>query len=69
MKEKILTLVWSISLMLIGVSTVITAGSNLLGFQLPDLVIRVLGVVQLLSLGSLVYSSVKKFIEKAGNVK
>lgn len=60
MKEKIMTIVMSVSMALIGVSTIINTGANLLGLPLPDLVIRLLGVVQLLSLGTLAWSTVKK---------
>lgn len=59
-KEKLLTIVLSASLFLISVSTLVTAGANLLGLTLPDLVIQTLGLVNLLSLGTLVYSNVKK---------
>lgn len=66
MKEKLLTAVWSASLFLISASTMVTAGANILNIALPDLAIRLLGVVQLLSTVSLVYSTVKKFVGKQG---
>lgn len=64
MKEKLLSFLWSVSLMLISASTIITSVSNILNYPLPDLVIRLLGVVQLLSVASLTYSTVKKFTGK-----
>ena len=53
-------LIWSISLMVIGIATFILAGSNIIGFKLPDIAIRVLGIVDLIALPFLAYSTVKK---------
>ena len=33
-------LVWSISLMVIGLATIILAGSNIVGIELPDVAVR-----------------------------
>ena len=53
-------LVWGLSLVLIGVATVILAGSNIVGIDLPDIAVRILGMVDLIALPFLVYSTVKK---------
>ena len=53
-------LVWSISLMLIGIATFILAGANVVGIELPDVAVRILGIVDLIALPFLVYSTVKK---------
>ena len=53
-------LIWSISLMVIGIATFILAGSNIIGYKLPDIAIRVLGIVDLIALPFLAYSTVKK---------
>ena len=53
-------LVWSISLMLIGVVTFILAGTNVVGFELPDVATRILGILDLIALPFLTYSTVKK---------
>ena len=53
-------LIWSISLMLIGVATFILAGANIVGIELPDVVIRLLGIIDLIALPFLAYSTVKK---------
>lgn len=53
-------LVWSISLMIIGIATFILAGTNIVGIELPDVVVRLLGIVDLIALPFLVYSTVKK---------
>lgn len=60
MKDKILTVVMSVSMALIGISTVITTGASFMNVVLPDVVIRALGIVQLLSLGTMAYSTVQK---------
>ena len=52
--------VWSISLMVIGLATFILAGSNVVGIELPDVVVWILGIVDLIALPFLVYSTAKK---------
>jgi len=53
-------LIWSISLMTIGIATFILAGSNVIGIDLPDVAVRILGIVDLIALPFLTYSTVKK---------
>ena len=53
-------LVWSISLMVIGFATLILAGSNIVGIELPDVAVRILGIVDLIALPFLACSTVKK---------
>ncbi len=53
-------LVWSISLVLIGIATFILAGANVVGIELPDVAVRILGIVDLIALPFLAYSTVKK---------
>ena len=62
MKKKN-NLVWSISLILIGLATIILAGSNIVGIELPDAAVRILGIVDLIALPFLAYSTVKKVKE------
>ncbi len=59
---------WSLSLLIIGVSTLILSGSNILGNELPDMLKTILGVAELTALPFLVYST-QKIIwnEKGGN--
>ena len=59
--DKKKDLVWSISLIVIGVATIILLGSNIIGLKLPDVVTRIIGVVELIALPFLVYTTVKKF--------
>ena len=53
-------LMWSISLIAIGIATIILAGANIVGIDLPDMFVRLLGIVDLVALPILVYSTIKK---------
>lgn len=64
MEDKKISMIWAISLLIIGVATLILSGTRIVGIQLPDLVTRVLGVVELIALPFLAYASVKKFSKK-----
>ena len=54
-------LLWSISLLVIGLATIILTGLNIIGIDVPDIVVRIIGVIDLLALPVLAYSTVKKF--------
>lgn len=60
MDSKIINIMWSISLILIGIATIILAGANIVSIELPDIIVRALGVLDLVSLPVLVFSTVKK---------
>lgn len=60
MDSKKINLIWAISLIVIGVTTLILAGANIVNMELPDIVVRVLGVIDLVSLPVLAFSTVKK---------
>ena len=53
-------LLWSLSLLVIGIATVILAGSNIIGIELPDIAVRIIGVIDLIALPVLAYTTVKK---------
>jgi len=53
-------LMWSLSLLLIGVATVILAGSNIIGIELPDVAKKIICIVDLVALPALVYSTIKR---------
>ena len=59
MKKKS-DLMWSISLIAIGIATIILAGANIVGIDLPDMLVRLLGIVDLVALPILVYSTIKR---------
>lgn len=54
-------LLWSISLLVIGLATIILTGLNISGIDVPDIVVRIIGVIDLLALPVLAYTTVKKF--------
>ncbi len=60
MKKTANDLMWSLSLLIIGIATIILAGSNIIGIELPDAAVRIIGVVDLISLPVLAYSTVTK---------
>lgn len=53
-------LTWGISLIMIGAATVILASSNIIGIELPDIAVRITGIIDLIALPVLAYTSVKK---------
>ena len=59
MKTKI-ERIWSISLIVIGIATFILAGSSVIGIELPDIAVRKIGVIDLIALLVLIYTSVMK---------
>ena len=46
--------------MVIGIATFILAGSNIIGLELPDVAVRVLGILDLIALPFLGYTTIKK---------
>lgn len=57
---------WSVSLITIGVATIILAGSNVIGAALPDAVIRMVGLADLIALPVLAYTTVKRMKKTEG---
>ncbi len=60
MKKTTNDLMWSLSLLIIGIVTIIFASVKHFGIELPDAAVRILGVVDLISLPVLAYSTVIK---------
>jgi hypothetical protein len=52
--------VWSISLIVIGIATFILAGASIVGIDLPDVAVRILGIADLVALPILAYSTIRK---------
>ena len=57
--EKKNRILWSVSLLIICCVSLIIAVSNMASLELPDIAKRVLGIIDLLSIPVLVYSSKK----------
>lgn len=53
-------LVWCVALIIIGAGTIILAGTNILGIGLPDIVTRIIGVIDLVAIPVLAYTTVQK---------
>ena len=51
---------WSLCLLIISVCTIILAGSNIIGIELNDVLTRVLGILDLVCLPVLVFTTIKK---------
>ena len=60
MEMKKINIMWSISLIVIGIATIILAGSNLMGVDLPDIAVRICGITDLAALPVLAFTTVKK---------
>ena len=57
---KNINVFWSLSLLIISVCTIILAGSNIIGIELNDVLTRVLGILDLVCLPMLVFTTIKK---------
>ncbi len=55
---------WTISLLVISVCTLIISITSIIGIDLPDMLKRILGVAELVSLPVLVYTTAKMFKDK-----
>ncbi len=64
MGNKKIIRVWSISLIVLGVVTIILAGTKIAGIELPDMAIRVMGVLELVVLAVFGYTTARRFITK-----
>ena len=54
-----LSVMWSVSLLVISIITLVIAFSNIFGIELPNVLIILLGVIDLVALPVLIYTSVK----------
>lgn len=59
-KSKKYNRLWAVSLLIIVIVTIVVAESNMMGTKLPDIVIRILGVIDIIAIPILVFASVKK---------
>lgn len=56
--------VWAISLFVAVIATMILAGSHFVGVRLPDMVVRIIGVLDLIAIFTLSFFTAKKWIKK-----
>lgn len=55
---------WSMSLIIIGIATILLAGPASIRESLPDTVVRIIGIIDLLMLPVLVVTSINKAKKK-----
>lgn len=55
---------WAVSLIAIGVATLLLLGMHLAAGSVPDLALRLLGVIELLALPVLAFTTVRKLTRK-----
>ena len=58
------TILWSLSLFIISVVTVIWAVCNIAGIELPDVAVRIMGVLDICAVPVLVYTSIRRMKQK-----
>ncbi len=61
MKKNKLDLVWAACLIIIGLGSLIVSLNNVFGFDFPKTMIVPIGIVDLITLPVLAFTSVKKF--------
>ena len=61
---KSINIVWCISLFVVGIATFILNGSNLVGIDLPDWLTRSLGIMDLVAVFVLIFTTIRKTIKK-----
>lgn len=65
---KTINLIWALSLVVLGICTFILAGANLLSLGLSDIITRGIGLLDLVALPILGYTTVKKLKDKHGSM-
>lgn len=64
MKKSKVLIVWSISLMVIAVCTLVLSIANIMGASIPDAVIRILGIVDGISCPILIIATVRMYMKE-----
>ena len=64
MEVKRIDRVWVISLFVAVIATMILLGSHFVGMRLPDIVVRIIGVLDLIAIFALSFLTAKKWIKK-----
>lgn len=64
MKWKNARLLWTISRLVVGITTMFLVGTKIMGVELPDPVIRVLGMLDLTAIAVLGFSMAVRFFRK-----
>lgn len=64
MELKRIDRVWALSLFVAVIATMILAGSHFVGMRLPDMAVRITGVLDLIAIFTLSFLTAKKWIKK-----
>ena len=67
MKKSPVYAAFCISLMVVGVLGIVTGVCNIAGIELPDIVVRIIGIVDIIAVPVLSFSFVRLFIMKKDN--
>ena len=66
MKKNKWLIVWSISLMVIAVCTLVLSIANIMGASIPDVLIRVLGIIDGITCPILIFATVRMYNKERG---
>ena len=61
MKKSKVLIVWSVSLMVIAVCTLVLSISNIMGASIPDVLIRILGTIDGITCPILIVATVRMY--------
>ena len=64
MESKKINMMWGISLLVIGIATMILMGARIAGIELLHIVVVMIGIAELTALPVLTFSTVKKMVNK-----
>ncbi|MBQ2547107.1 MAG: hypothetical protein II557_12520 [Clostridia bacterium] len=59
-QSRIANVLWGVSLAVIGIGTLVISAAGIAGFSLPDILLRALGIANLVALPVMVWATVKK---------
>ena len=62
MKSVKPTKAWSVSLMVVGICALIISITTIAGIEVPDTIKRIIGIIDLIAVPVLAYTSVKMFM-------
>jgi len=60
MTDQTIDRLWALTLMLTGLVSLVLSVANIADIDIPDMVVRALGIISLLALPMLVFTSIRK---------
>lgn len=52
---------WALTLLVVGICAFIMAVTNIIDIEIPDAIVRIVGVIGLVAIPVLIYTTIKKF--------